>query len=161
MTTATQTAKMIYPSQAVANMICGKLMKRDPGKSYHVVPVTSGFQVAPVTLCPPKTFTEGLSYSQWATAATQNPQPTKKFVPVKNNKTFANAQSTTLDALTFELPYLKETKAWVYFAEGSLIPWVHKGKLISSELIETPNEPVMFRFKISAKEAAKIKLPVE
>ncbi|MCO5157909.1 MAG: hypothetical protein M9945_14365 [Aquamicrobium sp.] len=42
--------KMIYETQAVANMIAGKLTK-NKGVKYDVYKVTTGFQVVPITVC--------------------------------------------------------------------------------------------------------------
>ncbi|MGK9084959.1 hypothetical protein KXR64_16585 [Brucella intermedia] len=42
--------KMIYDTQAVANMIAGKLSKTK-GVKHDVYKVTTGFQVVPVTVC--------------------------------------------------------------------------------------------------------------
>jgi hypothetical protein len=45
----TQTAKMIYPTEAVAKMIAGKMTK---AKGKHIVmKIATGFQVCPVTIC--------------------------------------------------------------------------------------------------------------
>lgn len=46
----TETAKMIYPTQQVANMIAGKLTKHK-GVKHAVIKVTTGWQVAAVTVC--------------------------------------------------------------------------------------------------------------
>lgn len=42
--------KMIYETQAVANMIAGKLTKKK-GVKYDVYKVSTGFQVCPITVC--------------------------------------------------------------------------------------------------------------
>lgn len=134
MTTATQTAKMIYADPSVANMILGKMKKRFPERKYTVVQVSAGHQIVPITVCP-------------------SAMPPKKPVPV-NNKTFASAGSDTLDALVFEFPYLRQTKAWWYF-DGGDVQYLHKNHCISAELIEEPMEPVKLRIKVTAKVAAE------
>ena len=48
----TETAKMIYSDKAVADAIAAKLMQTK-GKKYEVFKVSAGFQVCPITVCPP------------------------------------------------------------------------------------------------------------
>ncbi len=141
MTTNTQTDKMIYAQKPVAQMILGKMQKRNPGKAYTMVQIPSGWQVAPINIV-------------------KSGMPPHKPHPVlKNTLTFANAASTTLDALVYEFPYVRETKAWFYF-DGGDVQWIHKNKLISHEIIEQPNETTMLRFKVSQMVALAAGLPV-
>jgi hypothetical protein len=140
MTTQTQTAQMIYAQKPVAQMILGKMLKRNPGKSWTMVQIPSGWQVAPVNVL-------------------KSGMPPAKPAPVIKNLTFATAASNTLDAVVYEFPYVRETKAWFYF-DGGAVKWIHKNKLISHEVIETPMEATIIRFKISKKIALEIGLPV-
>ena len=141
MTTNTQTSKMIYAQKPVAQMILGKMQKRNPGKEYTMVQLPSGWQVAPINIV-------------------KSGMPPHKPHPVlKNTLTFANAGSTTLDALVYEFPYVRETKDWFYF-DGGNVQWIHKNKLISHEIIDTPYETTMLRFKVSKKVALAAGLPV-
>lgn len=128
MTTATQTAKMIYPSEPVANMILGKMRKKYPERKYMLCKVSSGWQVVGVTKLP-------------------DYMPPKKPLPV-NNATFASATSQTLDALVFEFPYQRETKAWWYFDGGETgVNWLHKNHAIAAEIIDGTT----IRLKVSKK----------
>ncbi|WP_113155926.1 hypothetical protein [Nitratireductor sp. OM-1] len=130
MTTATQTAKMIYPDAMVANMILGKMRKRYPERKYTVMPVSGGHQIVPITVCP-------------------SAMPPKKPAPV-NNKTFASAESNTLDAMVFEFPFLRQTKAWWYF-DGGDVQYLHKNHCISASLVTNNDDTIMLRLKVSAK----------
>jgi hypothetical protein len=141
MTTNTQTEKMIYAQKPVAQMILGKMQKRNPGKAYTMVQIPSGWQVAPVNV-----LKSGMP-------------PHKPHPVLKNTLTFASAASTTLDALVYEFPYVRETKDWFYF-DGGNVQWIHKNKLISHEIIDMPYEPTMLRFKVSQKVALAAGLPV-
>lgn len=128
MTTATQTAKMIYPSEPVANMILGKMVKRFPERKYTICKVSSGYQVVGIKKLP-------------------DYMPPAKPLPV-NNKTFASPASQTLDALVFEFPYQRETKAWWYFDGGETgVMWIHKNHVIAAEIIDGTT----IRLKVSKK----------
>ncbi len=131
MTTATQTAKMIYPSQPVATMILGKMRKRFPERKYEIHKVSTGWQIVGITVCP-------------------SAMPPAKPAPV-NNLTFASTASAELDALVFEFPYQRQTKAWWYFEMAGKDYWLHKNHCIAADLIEEPNEPIIIRLKVSAK----------
>lgn len=146
MTTAVQTAKMIYPSEAVAKMILGKMVKRYPERKYTIVQVSSGHQVVGIKKLP-------------------DYMPPHKPAPV-NNKTFASADSQTLDALVFEFPYQRETKAWWYFDGGVTgVNWIHKNHVISYEIVNTNTlespSAKLIRIKVSEKIAKKTGLVKE
>lgn len=143
MTTQSQTAKMIYETPAVANMICGKLMKRSPEKKFAVVKLATGWQVAPITVV-------------------KSGMPPSKPAPVQSTILWHQPSGFVGEALTFEFPFVRETKAWFYF-DGGNVKWLHRNKVISHEIIETVGETTMIRFKVSAKVAkeAGLSLTVE
>lgn len=45
-----------------------------------------------------------------------------------------------LDAIEYEFPFVRQTKDWFYFVDGS-VNWIHKSKLISHEIIASPSTP--------------------
>jgi len=103
----TQSPKMIYETQSVANTILNKLIKRNPDNKYTMAKVTAGWQIVPITQCPPF-------------------MPPAKPLPVKRpEKTI----SPTPDTVVVEVPFLRETKAWYYFDFGK--GWLHKSHVIN------------------------------
>ena len=55
--------------------------------------------------------------------------------------------------------YLRQTKDLFYFVGGS-VSLLHKSKLISHEIIDSPIETTMIRFKVSKKDAQVVDLLV-
>jgi hypothetical protein len=115
MTTETTTAKMIYADRKVANMILGKMKKRQPQEIWELVKLPTGWQVARIQKLP--------AYMPPAKpAAVATPD-------VKSSEEAAG------DIATIVLPFVKETKAWFDFAgpicevgthclyKGHLIAW--------------------------------------
>ena len=64
-----------------------------------------------------------------------------------------------LDTIEYEFPYVRQTKDWFYFVGGS-VNWFCKSKLISHEIIASPIDTTMIRFKVSKTVAQAVGLPV-
>lgn len=141
MTALSNTAKMIYETPAVANMILGKLVKRNPDKKFVMMKVDTGWQVAPVQVMP-------------------SGMPPAKPAPVLSGQLFGKPTNFASDALTFEFPFQRSTKAWLYF-DGGNVKWLHRNKVISYDIIEQPGETMMIRFRVSPKVAKEAGLPAE
>lgn len=121
----TQTAKMIYPNEAVANMIAGKLNK---AKGKHVVmKIATGFQVVPVTICQ-------------AACSPNNPAP----YPVKTAlKPVSKPQASDADTTLITLPMLKDTKAYLLVKlESGKELWIGKGTIIDWSKDIGPGEAI-------------------
>ena len=113
MTTTVQTEKMIYESEEVAGEILRTLQLASPEVKFHVVRVTSGWQVCPVKVLPP--FMPG------------------KPAPVAGLTVASAEPAAVSEVLEYVLTYKRETKAWLWF-EGGGIPWIKKSHLISHKL---------------------------
>lgn len=151
----TQTAKMIYPNQAIANMIAGKMTKQ---KGKHVVmKIATGFQVCPVTIC------------QGAVSpnhAAPYPNQLKGFDAAKSGTdntivgdNFPESLQPVEDTLTFTFPYVRETKAWWYF-DGGQVQYIHKSHPIKAEItgeawIDGVHKPAMLHLTLTKKAAQK------
>lgn len=107
----TETAKMIYPQQAVANMIAGKMTK-SKGQKYDVYKVTTGWQVVPVNVCKPHV-------------------PPAKPAPVLKLKK-ASEKATPANAVKIALPFKMQSPSYVtalfegkpiHFGKSTLIDW--------------------------------------
>jgi hypothetical protein len=109
----TQTAKMIYPTEAVANMLCGKLTK---SKGKHVVmKVTTGFQVCPVTVL------------KGYVGQKPGPLPTKEqAIPMKPSKTM-NGDTVVL---TFKFKADHPKTVHVIADNDGEVKWLHKSVMI-------------------------------
>lgn len=126
----TQTAKMIYPTEAVAKMIAGKLTK---AKGKHIVmKIASGFQVCPVTIC------QGAVSPNHAA-----PYPTQAEYLAKLNDTAKKTTGPVSDADTtiVTLPCLKDTKAYLLVKkpDGKEL-WIGKSTIISWDKSMDPNK---------------------
>ena len=107
----TETAKMIYPQQTVANMIAGKLTK-SKGKKYDVYKVTTGWQVVPVNVCKPHV-------------------PPAKPMPVLKLKKAAE-KAAPANTVKIVLPFKMQSPSYVtalhdgkpiHFGKSNLIDW--------------------------------------
>jgi hypothetical protein len=110
----TQTAKMIYPTEAVAKMIAGKMTKQ---KGKHIVmKIATGFQVCPVTIC------QGAVSPNNAT-----PYPVKTPLTPASTPQVSDAETTLIT-----LPLLKDTKAYLLVKkdDGKEL-WIGKSTIIS------------------------------
>lgn len=91
-----QTAKMIYPNQLVADMICQKL--NETAGKHIVMKVSTGYQVCPVQVL------QGYTGPTFPTLKTVTDAP-------------AAPQTETGDVLTLTIPFQRETKAWIFFED--------------------------------------------
>jgi hypothetical protein len=108
-TIQTETAKMIYADIKIANMLKGKMAKRNPDKTWEVAKVATGYQVREV---PP---------------VLEAPKPVTKVV-VKS----AHGQTVTVI-----VPFAKETVRWIDFKEPvgpKGVKFFHKAHVIDSKL---------------------------
>lgn len=139
----TQTAKMIYANEAVANMIAGKLTKK---KGKHVVmKIATGFQVCAVTVC------QGAVSPNNAA-----PYPHQKAAYVAPKA----APASDVDTTIITLPLLKDTKAYllVKLADGSE-KWIGKSTIISWSTAMNPDvidvDAALVTMKFTTKDAKK------
>lgn len=128
MTTAIQTAKMIYPQQNVAQMILGKMRKRFPERKYEVMKVSSGWQVVGITKCPDYV-------------------PPAKPLPVKKTEPKVLATGAVLVAV----PLVKECPSYWQIAHSK--EWLHKSHVISSSVKDG-----ILRFTTTQKSVEKMQL---
>lgn len=120
----TETAKMIYPQQHVANMIAGRLTKVN-GKPYTVYKVTTGFQVVPITKC----------------ESAMPPWPPKEVAEVVTTITAAKkivktALSGELIVLKFKFHADRPKTLHVIGANDGGVKWLHKSGMVSFEIDE-------------------------
>ena len=110
-TIQTETAKMIYADIKIANMLKGKMAKRNPDKVWEVAKVPTGYQVREV---PP---------------VIEAPKPIKT-VTIKS----AHGQTVTV-----VVPFAKETVRWIDFKEPvgpKGVKFFHKAHVIESTLVD-------------------------
>ena len=110
-TIQTETAKMIYADIKIANMLKGKMAKRNPEKTWEVAKVPTGYQVREV---PP---------------VIEAPKPIKT-VTIKS----AHGQTVTVI-----VPFAKETVRWIDFKEPvgpKGVKFFHKAHVIESTLVD-------------------------
>lgn len=129
----TETAKKIYAQETTANMIAGKLAKRNPDQKFTVVKVTTGWQVCPVNVAKPA-------------------MPVEKPAPVKKMEKMAPEAGPTL---TYQL-VTDAPKSFVVVGAGDGdLKYLHK----SSVLWASEPENGMIQIQVTGKYAAK--MPVE
>jgi len=124
-----QSPKMIYESKDIASLILNKLEKRNPDNQYLMARVTAGWQVVPITKCPPF-------------------MPPAKPLPVKKPE---KVRAPSDDTVVVEVKFLKETPA--YFEIEHEKRWLHKSHIISSEIING-----ILRFSTYPKSVAQLGL---
>ncbi|MCL4743802.1 MAG: hypothetical protein KJZ83_00155 [Burkholderiaceae bacterium] len=124
----TETTKMIYPQEGIANQIANKLMQTKDTK-YAVYKVTTGFQVVPVTIC-------------------KSGMP--PAIPAPVAKVAKDVQAE--DTVTLEFPFNRQTKSWWYF-DGGEVQFLHKSHPISVEIKDN-----MLRMVLAKKTAIKFGL---
>ena len=110
-TIQTETAKMIYADIKIANMLKGKMAKRNPDKVWEVAKVPTGYQVREV---PP---------------VIEAPKPVKT-VTIKS----AHGQTVTV-----VVPFAKETVRWFDFKEPvgpKGVKFFHKAHVVESTLVD-------------------------
>ena len=110
-TIQTETAKMIYADIKIANMLKGKMAKRNPDKVWEVAKVPTGYQVREV---PP---------------VIEAPKPIKT-VTIKS----AHGQTVTV-----VVPFAKETVRWIDFKEPvgpKGVKFFHKAHVVESTLVD-------------------------
>lgn len=109
----TQTAKMIYPTEAVAKMIAGKMTK---AKGKHIVmKIATGFQVCPVTICQ-------------GAVSPNNAAPYPVKTPLEP---VSKPQVSDADTTLITLPLLKDTKAYLLVTkpDGKEL-WIGKSTIV-------------------------------
>ncbi len=110
-TIQTETAKMIYADIKIANMLKGKMAKRNPDKVWEVAKVPTGYQVREVL------------------PVIEAPKPVKT-VTIKS----AHGQTVTV-----VVPFAKETVRWIDFKEPvgpKGVKFFHKAHVIESTLVD-------------------------
>lgn len=135
----TQTAKMIYANEAVANMICGKLTK---AKGKHIVmKIATGFQVCPVTIC------QGAVSPNNAA-----PYPVKTPLQPVSKPQVSDAETSIIT-----LPLLKDTKAYLLVKkpDGKEL-WIGKSTIISWDKSMNPDEIDVDAALVTMKFATKV-----
>ena len=108
-TLKTETAQMIYADIKIANMLKGKMAKRNPDKVWEVAKVPTGYQVREV---PP---------------VIEAPKPV-------NTVTIKSAHGQTVTVI---VPFAKETVRWIDFKEPvgpKSVKFFHKAHVIDSKL---------------------------
>lgn len=97
----TQTAKMIYPNEAVAAQICEKLTET---KGKHVVmKVPTGFQVCPVTIC------KGAVSPNKATPYPDPAEMAEKLKTMAESQPKKTPVNLVGEKITVQAPFVKET----------------------------------------------------
>jgi len=110
-TIQTETAKMIYADIKIANMLKGKMAKRNPDKVWEVAKVPTGYQVREV---PP---------------VIEAPKPV-------NTVTIKSAHGQTVTVI---VPFAKETVRWIDFKEPvgpKGVKFFHKAHVVESTLVD-------------------------
>jgi len=123
------TPKMIYETKDIASIILEKLIKRNPSNKYTMAKVTAGWQVVPITQCPPF-------------------MPPAKPLPVKPVR---KPEPTTGESVVVEVKFVQETKA--YFEIEHEKRWLHKSHVIASEIVNG-----MLRFTTTPKSVNQLGL---
>lgn len=127
-----ETAKKIYPTEAVANMIAGKLTKVRQ-KKYIVMKVTTGWQVAPVTTCPS-------AVPPWPPA----PYPVKGALQpngalYKKPSTSGVSKATSSashETATVKIACTQETPKYIGVMLDGKEAWIGKSTLISYAIVD-------------------------
>ena len=110
-TIQTETAKMIYADIKIANMLKGKMAKRNPDKVWEVAKVPTGYQVRKVL------------------PVIEAPKPVKTV-------TIKSAHDQTV---TVVVPFAKETVRWIDFKEPvgpKGVKFFHKAHVVESTLVD-------------------------
>jgi len=110
-TIKTETAKMIYADQKVANMLRGKIAKRQPEHQWEVRKVAAGWQVCRVEL-----------------EVVEAPKPQKLVIKSAHGQT-----------VTVVVPFANETVRWIDFKEPvgpKGLKFFHKAHVIESNLVD-------------------------
>jgi len=110
-TIQTETAKMIYADIKIANMLKGKMAKRNPDKVWEVAKVPTGYQVREVL------------------PVIEAPKPVKTV-------TIKSAHDQTV---TVVVPFAKETVRWIDFKEPvgpKGVKFFHKAHVVESTLVD-------------------------
>jgi len=110
-TQSPQFPKIIYETKNIASLILKKLVKRNPTNKYTMARVTAGWQVVPITQCPPF-------------------MPPAKPLPVKPVR---KPEPVVGETVMVEVKFVQETKA--YFEIEHEKRWLHKSHVISSEIV--------------------------
>ena len=110
-TIQTETAKMIYADIKIANMLKGKMAKRNPDKVWEVAKVPTGYQVREVL------------------PVIEAPKPV-------NTVTIKSAHGQTVTVI---VPFAKETVRWIDFKEPvgpKSVKFFHKAHVVESTLVD-------------------------
>lgn len=139
-----QTELKIYGSEKTANMIAGKLAKRNPNQKYHVVKVTTGFQVAPVTVGKPSAVFD-------------------KPAPVATPKEQAAKTPKVVDAakqVMVMLPLQGQSPAYLNVVLDGKVTYVGKSTVISYQVDEEAGTVLMVMDRKLAKKRGFPMTPV-
>lgn len=134
----TQTAKMIYPNEAVASQICEKLTE---AKGKHIVmKVPTGFQVCPVTICKgavsPNKASPYPKPEEMAKAlkAIEEAQPKKTPPNLIGEKT--TVQTKLVKETAKGLTAMNANGEQVFLYKGSLFSFEVDGSTVTMEMTE-------------------------
>jgi hypothetical protein len=194
MTTATATKQMIYSDRNVAQMLLGKLQKREPEAKWAITKLPQGYQLSRVTVLPAQVIKPlphenkaemfaklygasdktikmmGLDMAHMEPQAVAVESDFSSFIEGVAGvnasmheivKKPALVKTASIDDYQLTVPFLKETKSWLYFGAPQGpggVKWVHKNHVKSYVVLDPVMEEVKVVLTISSKKAKELGL---